>query len=399
VSIARTRRPALLGAIAVALVVTAGIVPVPGAAAQPRRVVVVGDSIILGARGPLESTLGRDGWATTFDAAVNRSTLAGAGVVRRHGPDLGDSLVVSLGANDAGNPATFRQRVDAVMAAAAFVPHVYWLTIREVRPYYRSANQVLRDATTRFPNLRLVDWNGATAGAPGLTAGDGLHLTPAGAKSMAGLVTTSVRSGAKPQPPPGPPSTAGPEPAVSAVPPPAPTTAAPAPTTAAPATAAPTGPTTSVPATSLVTTAAPTTATPTTATPTTVPGSVTGTRAAADAADGSVLGALGRTLGLGLVAVVAVLGLAGAWIAVWALWRTRGRAATSTGSVSGPTAEDAVGGGTAPPSVAGSGRSARSSLRAERIAAARSHHPTAVPVVPEWAPGRPTASSGSGGKS
>jgi len=244
---------------------------------------------------------------------------------------------------------------------------------------------VLRDATTRFPNLRLVDWNGAAAGAPGLTAGDGLHLTPAGANAMAGLVTTSVQAGAQPQPPPGPPSTATPDPAVPATPPTAavPTTATPVPSTAVPATVASTVPTT----------VAPTTAAPAT----TVPEPRTGARAAADAADGSALGALGWTLGLGLVAVVVLLGVSGAWIALWSLWRTRGRAAAPTGSAGAPGAGAATAGvtasGSVPPNDAG--RSARSNLRAERIAAARSHHPTAVPVPPEWAAGRPTASSGS----
>ena len=44
----------------------------PGTAgAQQRRVVVVGDSVILGAEGPITSSFGGRGWAVTFDASTS----------------------------------------------------------------------------------------------------------------------------------------------------------------------------------------------------------------------------------------------------------------------------------------------------------------------------------------
>jgi lysophospholipase L1-like esterase len=304
----RSLRRACLAAIAV-LVVVLGASCTPSSRAAGRRVVVVGDSIILGARGPLEASLGRAGWTTSFDAEVSRSTSAGVEAVRHHGLELGDSLVVSLGANDAGNPATFRQRVDALMTAAAGVPHVYWLTIREVRPYYGPANQVLRDATRRYPNLQVVDWHGATAGSSGLTAGDGLHLTPAGARSMAFLVSAAVEAGA-PTTVVGPPSTAGPDPVAVAPTPPSPAPA-PAPVvTTVPTTVAVSTTSTAVPPTAPRIERAPTSGT-----------------AVAEEDGESVLHSLGRSVGVGLVAVVVILAVAGIWIAVWSLLRTRGRAA------------------------------------------------------------------------
>lgn len=162
------------------------------AEAASRHVVVVSDSILLGAQSPLTQRLGGAGWSVTFDGSVSRSTLAGAEAVRSHDAELTDTLVISLGANDSGNPSTFARRVDAVMAAAAKVPNVKWLTIREVRPYYGPANQVLRDATARYPNLHLVDWNAATLGRTDLTGSDGLHLNGQGASMLADVVTASV---------------------------------------------------------------------------------------------------------------------------------------------------------------------------------------------------------------
>lgn len=184
-------------AAALAAVLTGAMWPV-SAEAEPRRALVVTDSILLGAQGPLVGRLQGAGWTVDFDGSVSRSTSAGVDAVRSHGPALYDALVVGLGANDSGNTATFRSRVDAVMAAAGVVPHVYWLTIREVRPYYAPANQVLRDAAARYPNLSVIDWNAAAAGASGLTATDGLHLTSAGAQHLAELVAATVAFGAAP---------------------------------------------------------------------------------------------------------------------------------------------------------------------------------------------------------
>lgn len=190
--------------------------------AQGRHLVVVSDSILLGARDPLTSVLGREGWSVTFDAAVSRSTLAGAEAVRAHQGEITDSLLVSLGANDSGSTATFSQRVEAVMAAAASVPNVYWLTIRDVRPYYGPANLVLLAAAARHPNLHLVDWNAASAGRTDLTASDGLHLNGAGGLLLTSLITASLTGTAAP---------------AAAAPIPPPTSAAPV-TTAVPTTVA-----------------------------------------------------------------------------------------------------------------------------------------------------------------
>ncbi len=189
---------AALIAVVVAAVTAVGVVaagPVPPAGAQQRHAVIVSDSILLGAQGPLTSRLQGAGWTVDFDGAVSRSTSAGADAVRAKGLAVSDTLVLSLGANDSGNAATFRARVDAVMSAAAHVPHVYWITIREVRPYYAPANQVLRDAAARHPNLTIVDWHAASAGRTGLTASDGLHLSPSGASELASLVAGAVTTG------------------------------------------------------------------------------------------------------------------------------------------------------------------------------------------------------------
>ncbi len=304
----------LLVAVFAALLVTA-VAPAPEAAAQQRRVVVIGDSIILGAESALVGAFQGAGWQIAFDAQVSRSTVAALDAIEAHRGELTDSLVLSFGANDAGNPATFRSRVERVLAATASVPHVYWLTIREVRDYYPAANQVLREVAAAHPNVTVVDWNGATVGSSGLTAGDGLHLTGAGAARMADVLVGAVVNGAAP--------------IAAAPPPPPPTLPAPVETTAPPTTPVPE---TTVPETT-TTEASTTTSTSTTST-TEVPDEGDADRQEArrtelaeveDTSSIDVGDAVGWTAaaGLGLVLVL-VLGW-GLGLGAWSLASTRGR--------------------------------------------------------------------------
>ncbi|MGB6057975.1 MAG: hypothetical protein WBF71_06900, partial [Microthrixaceae bacterium] len=119
--------------------------------------------------------------------------------IETHRGELGDSLVIGLGANDAGDTAAFKTRVERVLNAVSGVPHVYWVTIAEVRPYYPAANQVLRDAASANPNLTVIEWAQHAAATPGVTGSDGLHLTGYGATEMANLVSFATVIGAAPK--------------------------------------------------------------------------------------------------------------------------------------------------------------------------------------------------------
>ncbi|KLR62676.1 lysophospholipase L1-like esterase [Actinobacteria bacterium IMCC26207] len=283
--------------------------------AQQRSVVVVGDSIILGAQTPMVAAFSNAGWGINFDAAVSRSTSAGAAAIDSHWMELTDSLVINLGANDAGNTAAYRQKVEQILTSTAGVPHVYWLTIREVRDYYPAANQAVREVAAGHPNVTVLDWNAATAGSTGLTAGDGLHLTNAGAAAMTDLVAGAVVNSVLPQ--------AGAVPAPISPP-----------VTAPPATLPPeTVPVTTLPPETVpVTTVPPATVPPTTLPPQSsttssrlaaiVPKSTAGGKRMEQALDSGgvdVGSALGWTLGGGFALVVVLLALGGAALGAWAL--------------------------------------------------------------------------------
>ena len=147
-------------------------------AAPARAVFLLGDSVMLGSKAAMEKQLGD--WDLTFDAAVNRSTIAGAQIATARRAEIHDIIVIQLGTNDGGNPTSYASRVDAVMKALDGVPYVVWLTIHEARTYYKSDNDVLRQKATQYPNMRIADWNAVANATPGSMVGDGLHLTNTG---------------------------------------------------------------------------------------------------------------------------------------------------------------------------------------------------------------------------
>ena len=159
-------------------------------AAPARAVFMLGDSVMLGSKAASEKEL--SGWDLTFDAAVNRSTLAGAQIAAARRSEIHDIIVIQLGTNDGGNPTTYASRVDAVMKALNGVPYVVWLTIHEARPYYKSDNDVLRQKATQYPNMRIADWNAVANATPGGMVSDGLHLNATGAAAMAKLVHSTI---------------------------------------------------------------------------------------------------------------------------------------------------------------------------------------------------------------
>lgn len=158
------------------------------------RVALVGDSILEGAARRIEDAFRVAGIEAVTDTAVSRSTLAGVELVRFYAAMGADAVVVMLGANDAGNPETFRTRVTDVVAAAEDVPQLYWITIPEVRDYYPAANEVLREVLGARPGGEVLDWS-PVATSNGVTAGDGLHLSPGGVEVMTGFVVSSVVAG------------------------------------------------------------------------------------------------------------------------------------------------------------------------------------------------------------
>jgi lysophospholipase L1-like esterase len=166
--------------------------PVPDPGGQPGRnsVFVMGDSVFLGTTAAIPRALPE--WLVTYDAVGSRRLAQAIDVLAARRGEIGEAVVVQLGNNFIeGERGTYATQIDEAMAVLADVPRVVWVTVSEVSPTRVAINEAIRDAATRWPNLRVADWAPIIATFPGLTW-DGLHLTPDGRREMATLIADTL---------------------------------------------------------------------------------------------------------------------------------------------------------------------------------------------------------------
>ncbi len=167
-----------------------------GAAKAPthlidNRVFVVGDSVMQGAAPYLAGDL--PGWSIIADTKVGRFLDEADKVIQKRRKDIADIAVLNLGNNYDGNQQEFADQVAVTLAELSGVEHVIWLNVAEFQPDRAEVNAVLTQAATTHPNLTIVDWNTWWAANRAFTGSDHLHLTDAGAKAYASLVTAAVQ--------------------------------------------------------------------------------------------------------------------------------------------------------------------------------------------------------------
>ena len=182
------------------------------AAPVDKRVYVVADSVGLGARGALPGAFPAD-WQVVLDGtpALFVEQLESKYVRAVPQSLLGDYGVVAGGYNyPYWDPARFDRSIDSIIRAfeERGVKHVFWVTLREVKPQYITARRMEPGAAVllvlpdreRAPasgrsngirNLTLIDW-AAAADRPGITY-DAIHLNTTGAQLYSSLVRQARR--------------------------------------------------------------------------------------------------------------------------------------------------------------------------------------------------------------
>jgi len=168
-----------------------------GSSARP-RVTLFGDSVAAALlyQGAARKTLGK-GLDLQIDAKVCRR-LAETGcpykgdrpesvlsLVTQPAKPLGSVVVIDVGYNDV--PSDYGADIDRVMQALVRqnVTTVIWVTMQERRALYRTTNAAIRAAAKRWPQIRVADWDDASAARRTWFVDDGLHLTSAGAVGLA----------------------------------------------------------------------------------------------------------------------------------------------------------------------------------------------------------------------
>jgi peptidoglycan/LPS O-acetylase OafA/YrhL len=154
----------------------------------PARVTALGDSVMLGAAGPLQDTLGVD--RTMVDAEQNRQFSAGVDKLQeyRDTGQLGNEVVVQLGTNGTVSPEDF----DRMMGVLKDVKKVLVVNAKVPRPWEEQVNQVFADGVKRYPNAQLIDWHTIGNEHPEFFWDDGIHLRPEGAAFYAQLIASNL---------------------------------------------------------------------------------------------------------------------------------------------------------------------------------------------------------------
>lgn len=168
----------------------------PAVRTADARLVLVGDSVTEmlgpGHTDTARQVLGAAGWSVVVDTLVGRSIGHGASTLRARWGEVGDVVVVQLGANDGGDAGVLAQRLGALVAGLDGVERVVLVGYPEDDPDRAAVNAAILDVALRDPRVVIADWRAVAARNPGLVAGDGLHLTPAGARALARVILLAV---------------------------------------------------------------------------------------------------------------------------------------------------------------------------------------------------------------
>jgi hypothetical protein len=192
----RPWRRALAGAAAIAILVTTAIAPSPASART--RPYLLGDSVVALSLSAIRNQFGD---SIVIDALACRGAVSscampgearpqsGLSTLRAERGRLGDLVVIALGYNDRPQ----RRAIDRLMQELRDqgVRRVAWINLSERRSGYRDTNRALTAASFRWPELRVLDWRGYSAGRSSWFI-DGVHLTAKGKLAFAHFLARSL---------------------------------------------------------------------------------------------------------------------------------------------------------------------------------------------------------------
>ena len=159
------------------------------APASAGPVSAIGDSVMVGAAGPLQREVEE---ISTLDAEVGMQVSYAVDVLRsrRDSGQLGETVVVHLG----NNGVFTRKQFEEMMRVLADVDRVVFVNVRVPRPWETPNNEVITSGVSRHPNAELIDWYSAGVGRPELFVSDGVHLQPPGQRLYAAMISDRAGS-------------------------------------------------------------------------------------------------------------------------------------------------------------------------------------------------------------
>jgi hypothetical protein len=155
---------------------------------RPDGVLLVGDSVMLGAKEAIEHAIP----GARIDAAVSRQFDQGATFLESDKQAGGPArtVVVDLGDNGAFDDGAF----DQIMRAAGPDATVVFLTVKVPRSWEQAVNDALYAGARRWPNARVLDWKHYSSTHADWFLRDGFHLSPAGQNAYAAFIHDGLRA-------------------------------------------------------------------------------------------------------------------------------------------------------------------------------------------------------------
>jgi peptidoglycan/LPS O-acetylase OafA/YrhL len=147
----------------------------------------IGDSVMLGARGVLQSTIP----GIKVDAAVARYPGAFLGRIKKIGAAglLADTVVLHPGTNGVIPESMMRQMLDLLKDRKRVVV----VNDDVPRSWNDTNNAVISAVVPDFPNAVIADWASVSRGHPEYFVSDGIHLTSAGAHAYANVIKKAAQ--------------------------------------------------------------------------------------------------------------------------------------------------------------------------------------------------------------
>jgi len=161
--------------------------PTTVATVVPRaRVLMVGDSVMLGAKVALESAIP----GVVVDAVLSRQFSQADQVLEQYKnlDALPDTVVIALGTNGS----VTADALDAIMRAVGPQRRVYFVAVRVPRAWESEVNAAVRATPSRWPNAHVIEWHDYANARDEWFVLDGFHLTTAGQRAYALLIAESI---------------------------------------------------------------------------------------------------------------------------------------------------------------------------------------------------------------
>lgn len=126
-----------------------------------------------------------------IDAAVSRQMGASLDLLQNYKSQgvLASNVLIGLGTNGPFN----MDQVGQIMQLVGPKRHVYWINVHvPTRPWEKTVNGVLSQATAKYKNLTVIDWNGYSQGHTDWFYDDNVHPNPDGSMYYTSFVTKEI---------------------------------------------------------------------------------------------------------------------------------------------------------------------------------------------------------------